>query len=67
MRGYLPTTPDQMGGRGGVGEGGGEQWKELEELAQRKQVREGGMYICNHSFKFTSSLTSESAFGAEKL
>ena len=42
MRGYLPTTPDQMGGRGGVGEGGGEQWKELEELAQRKQVREGG-------------------------
>ena len=33
VRGYLPTIPDQMGGQGGVGEGG-EQWKELEGLAQ---------------------------------
>ena len=39
VRGYLPTTADQMGasGEGGGGVASG-LWKELEQLTQRKQV-----------------------------
>ena len=42
VRGYLPTTADQMQAVGGEGEGSvvSEHWKLLEELTQKKQVRE---------------------------